>query len=319
MILLKDVREMTENEWREFRRAGVGGSDIATLFKLNPYKSELALFLEKVGEIETPDLSENEAVYWGKTLESVVADEFKKRTGYEVNELPFVLAHEKYSFMLANIDREITDENGKKGVLECKTTSAYKLQDWTSDNIPFNYLLQVQHYLAVTGYDFGYIAVLIGGQHYKHFRIERDNEVIAMIEQRASYFWNENVLPKNPPTIDHYTKNDSELLNSLFAPKEDSTLVIEQGIVTEYLDKIKELDAIIKTHQDEKESLCAEIKGYMQEHERVKTPHASITWKQGKPSEYVKVEDLREKYPQIYDELKRERKATRRFMIRFNN
>lgn len=63
--------------------------------------------------------------------------------------------------MLANLDGICEVPGVGTCIFEAKTASAYKAGEW-EDAIPDEYMLQVQHCMAVTGYQGTYIAVLIG-------------------------------------------------------------------------------------------------------------------------------------------------------------
>ena len=80
-----------------------------------------------------------------------------------------------------------------------KTASAYKAGEW-DDTIPDEYMLQVQHYMSVTGYVGTYIAVLIGGNTFKWKFIERDEELISMLIELEADFW-DYVRLRTPPTV----------------------------------------------------------------------------------------------------------------------
>ena len=67
--------------------------------------------------------------------------------------------------MLANVDGLCEDPVHGPCIFEAKTASAYKVGEW-EDAIPDEYMIQIQHYMAVTGYQGAYIAVLIGGQRF---------------------------------------------------------------------------------------------------------------------------------------------------------
>lgn len=121
-------------------------------------KSPVELWLEKTGQL--PYSEAGEAAYWGTQLEVLVRTEFTKRTGIEVNKVNQILQHEDYPFMLANLDGTCQHPNYGTCVFEAKTASAYKAFEW-EDKIPDEYMLQIQHYMAVTGYAGTYIAVLI--------------------------------------------------------------------------------------------------------------------------------------------------------------
>ena len=91
MKKIAHIDSLTDAEWLETRRAGIGGSDVATIFNLNSWKSPIYLYMEKRGEIEPDDLSDNEAIYWGNTLEDLIRKEFQKRNGWKVQKNNFVL------------------------------------------------------------------------------------------------------------------------------------------------------------------------------------------------------------------------------------
>ena len=160
--------------WERVRNSGIGGSDIACIMGLNPWKSAYALYAEKHGDVEAEDLSDNEFVYWGTVLEQVVADRFCELTGKKVRKCG-TLQDESYEFMLANVDRLVVGENAG---LECKTANGFKSKDWDGDELPDSYYCQCQWYMAVTGYDKWYIACLIGGNHFVWKEIPRNDEFI---------------------------------------------------------------------------------------------------------------------------------------------
>lgn len=159
MVLAKiTTADMSRDEWLDARRAGIGGSDVGAIMGFNQYKSAYQVFLEKTGQYH--EEVDNEAVYFGNALEDFVAQEFAKRTGKKVRRLNKMLVYPEHDFMLANLDRVVV---GERAVLECKTASEYVKEAWEGEEIPASYLCQVHHYLAVTGFEKAYIAVLVGG------------------------------------------------------------------------------------------------------------------------------------------------------------
>ena len=181
---------MTEEDWQAYRekQKGIGGSDVATIFGLNPYKTPFTLWLEKTGQIEPPVLN-NEYIEWGNILEPVIREKFAKETGFEVEENHWVMLHDQHDFMVANVDGEVMDPQfaGKKGVLEIKTAGE-RMRDQWENGPPNHYMLQLQHYLAVLDYSYGYVAVLIGGNTFKYYLVERDDYVIDNIIQAEAEF-----------------------------------------------------------------------------------------------------------------------------------
>lgn len=177
------------------RRSYIGGSDAAVVCGLSPWKTPYQLWQEKRGQVEAPDLSENERVYWGTVLEDVVAAEYQKRTGTRVRRVNRLMRHPQHPWMAAHIDRDVV---GESRILECKTTDGSKAAEWADGEVPIYYQPQVQHYLAVTGADACDVAVLIGGNRFAVLSVERDAEFIEALIELESAFW-KRVQAGEPP------------------------------------------------------------------------------------------------------------------------
>ena len=163
--VLANTLHMDRKAWLEARKQGLGGSDVATIAGLSKWKSQVQVFLEKTQAIEQEDV-QSEVAYFGNVLEEVVAQEFAKRTGLKVQRRNAILQHPAYPWMLANVDRLIV---GERIGLECKTASEYLKKNGRMKKYPVTYL-QCQHYMAVTGYEAWWIAVLIGGNKFVYKR-----------------------------------------------------------------------------------------------------------------------------------------------------
>ena len=102
--------------------------------------------------------------------------------------------------MLANLDGTCEVPDVGTCIFEAKTASAFKAGEW-ENTIPDEYQLQIQHYMAVTGYAGAYIAVLIGGNTFRWKFVERDEELISMLIELETAFW-EHVQDGTPPPLD---------------------------------------------------------------------------------------------------------------------
>ena len=196
--VLTSTENMPYEQWLEWRRKGIGGSDASVVCGINKYRSPIELWLDKTGQAAFEEAGE--AAYWGTLLEPVVREEFTKRTGIEVKPMKHILQHEDYPFMLANLDGICETPDHGTCIFEAKTASSFKTAEW-DDKIPDEYMLQIQHYMAVTGFHAAYIAVLIGGNTFKWKLIERDDELIKMLIGLEAGFWN-HVTDMTPPSID---------------------------------------------------------------------------------------------------------------------
>jgi len=187
-----------------------------------------------------------ESAYWGTQLESLVRAEFTKQTGIEVKVVNKLLQGTEYPFMQANLDGVCHNDNHGDCVFEAKTVSAFKAGEW-ENSIPDEYILQVQHYMAVTGFGAAHVAVLIGGNTFKWRLIERNEEIISALIQLEADFWN-CVKNDTPPPLNgsdasakflaekfsESTKTQIEL------PEEAAKLIREYNIACEKLTEIIE-------------------------------------------------------------------------------
>lgn len=210
-VRLVSTKDMSREEWLNIRGNGIGSSDAAAAVGISPYKSPLELWLEKTGRQEPPDLAANDAVFWGATLEHIIASVYAERTGVKVRRLNAVLQHPESPFMLANLDRVVQHPTDNNGILEVKTAGLHSAQFW-EEGVPDNYQCQVLHQLAVTGKEWCDVAVLIGGQDFRVYRVVRDNDKIADLIRREAMFW-QCVIDDVPPPVDGSESSGKALVN----------------------------------------------------------------------------------------------------------
>lgn len=187
----------TRAEWLAQRRTGIGGSDVAAILGLSKWSTPLQVYQQKRGELgEQP---ENDAMRWGRYLEPVVRQAYADETGNEVRVLPTMIRHPAHDFMVANLDGFVAPEHAPRRVFEAKT--ARSAEGWGepgTDQIPQPYLLQVQHYLAVTGFIVADVAVLIGGSDFRLYEVPEDRELQEMLVDAEHEFW-QRVQRGDPP------------------------------------------------------------------------------------------------------------------------
>lgn len=195
-IVLTSTKDLTREQWLNWRMLGIGGSDAAAVCGVSKWRGPLTVYMEKKGLLERSE--PGESAYWGTTLEDVVAQEFVKRTGLRVRRRNAMYRHPEYPWMLANVDREVVGANVG---LECKTTSAYRGGEWDGDELPDEYYIQNQHYIEVMGWDWCWTSVLIGGQRFMQKQVMRNDALIAQIVEKEREFWEEHILKDVPPPI----------------------------------------------------------------------------------------------------------------------
>ncbi|TDM18894.1 hypothetical protein ETH98_01130 [Macrococcoides caseolyticum] len=273
MAEVLNTKDMTHEEWLKARQAGVGGSDAGTILGVNKWKSKTQLFFEKVNP-ELKQQVDNEFIYWGNVLEDVVAKEFETRTGKKVRKNNKMLRHPEHEFMLANLDRVIV---GEKALLECKTTSQYNIDQWKDDEIPASYLCQIQHYMAVTGYEKAYIAVLCGGNQFIWKEVPRDDELIEIIINAEKDFWYNNVLAGVIPEIDG-SDATKDFLNHMYKDIDETEVQLSDDVETllTALEQVKQEEKELKELKTQYEN---KIKHILGNNLAGKTSGYQITWK----------------------------------------
>ena len=206
--VLVDTRNMERDEWLDWRKKGIGASEAASILWLSKWATPMTVFLDKIDAIEPEEQSNFQE--WGLALEDVIAKHFKKETDsegydYRVQRRNAILMHDQHDFMLANLDRTVYSKEEGWGVLELKTASEYKDKEWDEDEqkAPENYVIQVQHQLAVAGpnYTYGWLAALVGGNKFYKVRIPRDEVIIEALIEIEREFW-QLVINKTPPEMD---------------------------------------------------------------------------------------------------------------------
>ena len=197
-IKLKKIStvNMSREDWLEHRKNSIGGSDASAILGLNNFSTPYTVWADKMGMSE--DKPDNEAMRLGRDMEEYVAKRFTEATEKKVRRCNNIIINPDLPFMHANVDRLIVGEDAG---LECKTTSAFNLKRFKGGEYPASYYGQCMHYMAVTGCARWYLAVLVLGQGFYHFCIERDEEEIQALIELEKTFWG-MVERKEVPPVD---------------------------------------------------------------------------------------------------------------------
>lgn len=269
---------MLTTEQREARNKGVGGSDVASIVGISPWKDKHQLYLEKRGELEEEQLT-GEIIHFGNVLEDVVADEYARRNNIKVERRNQMLSHKKYPWMLANIDRKVV---GKKKGLECKTADKFTRGKWGedgSDDIPDHYRTQSEHYMIVTGLPEWDLAVLIGGNEYRQYHLQQDKELSEVIIEAEAHFW-EGVQKGIPPIMDYEHGKSLELLKRIYPGTNGKTITLDAELEHWHQVKVK-ADEIVKTYSAVSDGCKARIMHAMGENACGILPNLGTQYKRG--------------------------------------
>lgn len=270
MIKTIDTRNMSREEWLHHRRKAIGGSDAAAIAGLTKYGSPFTVWLDKLGRSQEKE--ETEAMRIGRDLEDYVAQRFTEATGKKVRRRNAIITNDLYPFAHANIDRDVVGENA---ILECKTTNVLNLRKFKGGEYPANYYVQVMHYMAVTGAQKAYIAVLVLGDSFHYYEIKRDEEEIHALMEIERVFWDYVVQQKEPPMTGQIC--DSDILKELYPVSNGKTveLYARAGQMERYLEIKKQ----IKELETAAEEIANLIKQDLGENERGADGDYTATWK----------------------------------------
>lgn len=198
--ILVETAGLSEEEWLAYRRKGIGGSDVAALLGISPWRTARDLYFDKLNIVAVEDNEDNwVALEMGHLLEPLVAKIFQHRTRYKIYQIKKMFQHPQYSWMLADVDYFVELPDGSTAILEIKTTN-YNARDnwWLNDEetVPVYYEAQGRHYMAVMNLDRCFFCCLYGNNEDETIirEIRRDEsyeEEMIFLEQ---YFWENHVL-----------------------------------------------------------------------------------------------------------------------------
>lgn len=291
--IVTSTENLPYEDWLEYRKQGIGGSDAAVACSISRYKSPVELWLEKTGQL--PAQEAGEAAYWGTQLEPLVRAEFTRRTGIEVAHTMQLLQSTEHPFMLANLDGTCEHPDFGPCVFEAKTASAYKSKEW-DNSIPEEYLLQIQHYMAVTGYRGAYIAALIGGNTFRWKFVERDEALIAVMIHLEAEFWG-HVQDGTPPPLDG-SEASARLLAEQFPASIQSQITLPDtatDLLRQYDTACEQLE-VLEGKKREAENLLKQMLGA---NETGTARGRVITWK-NVTQERLDSKTLKAEHPALY-------------------
>lgn len=245
---LTSTKGMSKETWLELRRAGITGTRIAGIMGVSPWETPRSVYLDILGL--KPEKEATEPMYWGTTLEDIIAKEFALRTQLKVRRVNYMLQHSTYDFLLGNIDRVVMDGK-QKAILECKNVGAYSSDEWRQ-GVPMHYLYQVQFYLLLTGIDVGFITALVGGQKLVIHRIEADKALHQQMIDAATEFWFGNVQAGIEPDVTH---QDTELLGKLYQARAGAVEEITEELYIELQTRKQLYDLHDRQYEESKNKL----------------------------------------------------------------
>jgi len=290
----------SRREWLELRRSGLGASDVAAVVGESPWATPLQVWMSKV-EDDAPEAETNEDMEWGLRMERLILDETCARLGADPALYAPLLRSAERSWMMATPDLLATTD-GISVVIEAK-----KVDAWPWDEIPPQYMYQVQWQLAVAGYEVAYLAALHRGRRLELYMVERDEEVIGRLVEAGGRFW-ESVEAVEPPPV---SAADNEYLGDLWPDSVDSAAEIPEDLAEE----LAAAKAASKEAKERLDLVSARVKEAMGHADTaVVGDRVVATWRTS-TSRRLDTKLLRAEEPDLADTYTKE-SSSRRFLIK---
>lgn len=273
----------------------LGGSEVGTAAGQNKWKSRRRLYEEMVGNIETPDISNKQAVKDGMLCEEIVAKKFEERTGKKVHRENCVMTSDAAPHLFASIDRKVDNEDAG---LECKTATALNWDAFKDGRLPDSYVKQVKSYLKVTGLTRWYVYVWVMGVAEYCYIFTTDGQDLDNPPAWADavYFVSEMELDEVEEIADAFmvcverhiapacdgSEDETELLKEMFGEGVDGKVA---NILSVTEADLKELDCKkmwIKEYEEAIKTIENRIRDAMGDASEAMIGDRKVTWKNNK-------------------------------------
>ena len=301
-----------KQEWLRERKNYLGGTDLAAICGLNPYRTALDVYLDKTSKDIAYET--NSAMHWGTLLEDVIAEEYGRVRGCRIEKPSAPIIHSKYKFLGVNIDRWVISTNSPY-ILECKTAGFTKAKEWGdsgTDQVPESYLIQCAYYASICDVLKVDIAVLIGGQDFRIYTYERNKDLEEKLIKIAYNFWHNHIEKRIPPKC----VNTRDTFN-LFPESHHHEIVAESNI----MDKLEQ----IKTAKEEEsriadtiEKLKTDIQEFMRDYDVLIDNQGNViaTWKNTALKSFFDVKKFKDEAKELYLKYISHAKQSRMFLIK---
>ena len=198
--MLERISSPDRESWLAGRHRGIGGSDAAAVTGFSKWKTATVLWEEKTNVRTAKDISGDEAVQRGVRMEDAI------RTFFIASHQELSLEYHAYDilyqserpWLFATLDGEVSDSDGRKGILEIKTASPNGKAGWSEwdGSVPQGYYVQILHQLLATGYSFAYLQAALYGKNgdvtLREFSFDRNDceADLQWLLQKETEFWN---------------------------------------------------------------------------------------------------------------------------------
>ena len=315
---LVNTKSLSREEWLAVRKQGIGSSDAAAACGIHPYLSMLELWMIKTERMESSidqSIEGYSPLYWGNTLEPMVAKYYQEHTGNKVRRVNAILQHpdpDKH-FMLANLDYAITGSDEVQ-ILECKTAGEHGAKLWR-DGVPLYVTCQVQHQLAVTGKQAAHICVLLCGHEAKIYKVERNERLIESIIEHERLFW-QYVATDTPPTPDH-SESAARALKLLYPKPKPSSKVDLRGddSANKLFEQLLSYRASMENIEQRHDQVKHQLQTLIADNEVAVFSSGAISWKRSKDSIGLDSKAVIKAHPELLAQFSKTKRGSRRFVV----
>lgn len=303
--------QLPTTKWVEERANYIGGSDVATILGENPYSTPLQLWLRKRGAI--PPIEETPILRFGHFFEQILAIHFEEATGLKTRQVNKTYESKEHSFLRANIDRMVLADNEKgldsTAVLELMTTTSHRLKALDGEYLK-EWILQIQHYLGITGYEQAYLQVYERDTCVFHdpVLIQRDDDLIAENMSKLIQWWQIHMIEGKQPE----PMNGEDTL-ILYPNSHDGKVLEASPKELQIYNELKEVRSRKEDFIKQEEHLKTKLKNRLGHHERIVAGGKSlVSWKSN-TQKRLDTTALKSAHPLLYKKYLTPTK-TRRFL-----
>jgi len=298
--------KQSRKDWLLERAKSIGASDSSAVLGINPWKSNVELWLEKTNPESLLDQPDNLNMRLGRDMEPILRQLFTEETGLQVRQDNHIRYDDEYPFLSTNLDGRIV---GDKVPLELKTTGMW------DGMIPDNYFCQLQHQMMVTKSPYIYFAVLVLSNFGKQFiveKYERNERFIADMRSKMVDFWMNYVVTGVAP--DPVSVKDARLLYN--ETNQESVIEGSFDMIT-ICEKIKDYNKDIKKIKSKADELRVDIMDTMKEDEIMTYKGSTLsTWKKSKGKVKFDLNKFKKDHPDIYEEYSSHKDGNRMLIIK---
>ena len=276
--------EVGSSAWHDYRKSGLGASEVGAVLGVCPWKTPVDVWLEKTGRTEP--FAGNNATYWGTLLEDLVAREYAKKIGKKVRRYGFMM---RRGYLICDIDRLVHDEGTLPAIrekivtdraMDAKTARDKSL--W-ADGLPMSYEAQGLCYMAVmpSVQVMDFACLFMAERDLEIYPLLRDDSAIAEILERIDDWWTRHILRGETPE-----PTSEEDCKALWGRHRPETVCMSTPEVVAALDAIADAKARAKQAEVDEAEAKRIVMAAMQENEALKSPDGKTlaTWKNAKDS-----------------------------------